>query len=396
MKIRGSFTNTKKYKLTIKVFFGVMALLSCGGAVVSIYAATDIWVKGTLVVCGFVFTGVLVYAMRLLDIVITFDDYGITEGYEGRSSTKYLPYNAIRGYKSTKTTLSFLPNSSSNTKIDIPGSLTGFEKIKHFAATHFTDLDNEEANAGFEEEVKKKGRDEAASSLRKARVYVKAGNIVTVILAGLVALYRNDWPIVVYLLALCPVYACYLLYTFRYLVTIDKLNEQQKVPSIFFMFLIPMLLFLVSAYDKTEILSYNLLWKYCLIGLVFLGSLFIIARERSNPTLKQRLIEYPMIFLCLLGVLWGLICFMNVHYDYKPLFVCHAKVIDKSIRKGKTTDYQVHFQACGPITEASTAKVTKIVYDEATIGGYVQVELHVGALMVQYYTVSSILLEEGK
>ena len=108
----------------------------------------------------------------------------------------------------------------------------------------------------------------------------------------------------------------------------------------------------------------------------------ILSSARKNPAFAMAMI-LMVIFSCAYG--WGLAAAADSVPDKSPPAKYTATVVNKHLTSGRSTTYYLDLSPWGPLQGANDVSVPHSTYQSAAIGDSVCLQLHAGALHVQWY-----------
>jgi hypothetical protein len=182
-------------------------------------------------------------------------------------------------------------------------------------------------------------------------------------------------------LAVLPLAALALLASGRGRYAFDARRTEPR-PSLAFAVLGPGLVLGLRAILDVHVLDVAPLLAGAAIGaIVFAAALAAVApdfrRIWAVALLTPLLAFYP----------WGAFSLANAVLDRAAPEVFRAAVRGKHVSTGKTTSYELRLGPWGPVTEAKTVEVARVVYDRVATGDSVCVLLRPGALGARWFVV---------
>ncbi|OCX54065.1 hypothetical protein BEL04_07265 [Mucilaginibacter sp. PPCGB 2223] len=372
----------------LKVFCGFFALLMIGGAVFGIVQSRgeDVaWIMAIfLVPIGvFIFTSVAQRRIVITDTTLT--NTNIFKTIE-------LQIADIKGVRFNQKTVVIESLSGKKISIGSCGDYADGSELKDWLLANFTDLNADEGatelnavlndiSLGYTVEDRKAKLDRAKYI---AIGYSIGGGIIGALGFISLATSGGDAPFILVAL-IYPLLGALVIATSNGLIRIIT-----KKASPYYHIIIgiefPAIMLMAVGLSRGNILQYDNFVLFATIVLLAFMLLFYFADHASNNTDIKGKIIILLIFGAMYGA--GAVASVNDVFDRSEVQQYSATVLDKYVRHGKSTSYNLQISGWGQQLKVRTVSVSRTLYNQKSIGESVSVYLHKGFLSIPWYTVS--------
>ena len=180
-------------------------------------------------------------------------------------------------------------------------------------------------------------------------------------------------------LALAPFAVLYLLNSEPLLYALGKPKKDPRADTIF-AFLASAIGFMMVGVNVNFVSFTPLLTWMALVLVVLCGAFFAMGQKGPRA-------QTAMLLVLIFGVMYsfGLIAVADTQLDNDTPTNYQAQVLDKHVKKGKSTNYYLDLAPWGPFTATKSLNVPYSVYESAGPGDTVCIVLHPGALHAAWY-----------
>jgi hypothetical protein len=166
------------------------------------------------------------------------------------------------------------------------------------------------------------------------------------------------------------------------------IRSRKQVPEldVTAVFLLPQLILSIRNLGETEVTLIG--WRESLALAILFGAILTFAAWKTVGAPRG---QGLWVFLLLLSIGHGYatVKTADVLLDRAQPAVYRTVVVGKRVSQGKTTSYWLHLAPWGPRKAGDRVEVSKGFHDARALGDTVCVDLHQGALMIPWYSVSS-------
>lgn len=376
---------TFKVSVGMKVFYFILGIAAIVFSLflltVSTTAPAAIMILPILVFFGGVLT-ILTQVRR--QIIVSTDS--ITK--IGVFKTTEIALQDIKGVRVGDKAIAIELNLIPATKINIGNysDYSGSEELTKYLLTNFVDLNDvdyqtelknilSDTDLGLTEEDRK-------AKLKKAQYLAWSYNGGAGICFALGLFWNN--PVSMIILLIYPLLALPIILTSKRLI---RMLPKYKSPyyTVFVGVMFPVIISIIIATQKYDILYFKSLWVYIISVIVVLGAAFYLA-DKDNVIVP---VSGRIFATCMLSVLYGFGGIMNINcaFDKSAEQVYRAEVLDHNISHGKSTTYYLMLGPWGPQANTDQVAVSSSRYYRTNIGSKVTVHLKKGLLNAPWFTI---------
>lgn len=337
--------------------------------------------------------------------MITFLVLGIIDAYKGRLiieddkiiaigvfSNRELAFNEIKGYTVNDKYIFVEPNTEDKKRIKISNYTGGYSEILLWLSQNFTDLDVQQAIAKeqeiLEEDTVRGWSDEMREEkLAQAIKISKIINTAAVITVIWIFLYPKPYQISMLAAIIVPIAALVAVKVTKGLVRIDELKGS-AYPNVIYAFFLPGCGIMLRAILDYDIFKYTNVWQLTLF--ITIAFLLLLLYKQKEITFKRKMdyVTVACLALFTFAYSFGAVIHLNCFYDNSAPHNFKAKVLEKTISKGKSTTYYVKLSTWGPQNKAESTSVSWSLYNRVNVGDEMNVSFKKGKLDIPWYEVT--------
>jgi hypothetical protein len=226
--------------------------------------------------------------------------------------------------------------------------------------------------------------DERRNALASSKRIQRFATIATFGLCAWAWLYPVPYRVVVSFLVLVPIIAILAALRSNGLYRLDE-QRNDAHPNLAIPFIFPGLILALRAISDFELLS----WQRLVLFALAIGLVLTLLAAIADPFTRKKPITIVALLFCMFMYGIGSSLEANALFDPHPATSFSPAVIGRSVTHGKRTEYYLQVEGWGPHTGTNRVQVHRSVYDAATIGNPICIELKAGALSIPWYIVET-------
>jgi hypothetical protein len=307
--------------------------------------------------------------------------------YQSLLLRRSINFDDVLGYRTDDNYIRVEPKARHAKDIKLSRYTQNADEIIEFLQTRFEALDHSDA---MKEEADILSSNEYGTTeesrlarLRQARTVARVVNTIGIGICVWLFFKPVPYDVALYSGVAFPFLVLGVLMNFRGLIKVDD-KKDSKYPSVTYGLVLTCCGLVIRVLDF-ELVDYVQLWLYSIIP--FLGML-LLCRMAIGKIVLRKFLDYLSIF-CLAAILMFYsvsgYAVLNCLPDQSKPTDHTAKILEKTVSKGKTTSYYILLTPWGPRSEAKKVSITRSEYDRAEVGEEVQIFLKDGLLNIPWF-----------
>jgi hypothetical protein len=304
---------------------------------------------------------------------------------------KDIPISDIKGYSIGKRTITIqpLPPSDKNIIINNYNYLHNNGELVAWLKTNLTDLDASGLQAAQGDILQNPAYGateyDRQENLKKARKIALAYWISSVVIGFGSIFIENNYASTVLGLGF-PLVGILLMVSGKGIIKFVSNGKATSHQAIFLGFPLPPFMMLLKSLDDFSLFNGDNLWfPAVMIALIMTALLYVTGINRSMSSFKLQIT-----LMVIISLLYGFAAArqINAVFDSSQPQVFQAKVIKHRESSGRSTTYYLTLSPWGPQTDAEETEVKYGTYNDARVGGMVNVSLKKGLFNAPWFTVT--------
>ncbi|HMG88983.1 MAG TPA: hypothetical protein VK589_02950 [Chryseolinea sp.] len=298
-----------------------------------------------------------------------------------------IDFDDVRGYRIDDNYIRVEPKGRLSKEIKLSKYTQDAGEIMEFLRTHFEALDHTDAakeqadilsnnEYGITEESR-------LSRLKQAKIVARVVNATGIGICLWLFLKPVPYDMALYSGVAFPFLVLGVLMHFRGLIKLDE-KKGSKYPSVTYGYILACCGLVIRVLDF-ELVDYLNLWIYSIIPAL---GMLLLFRMAVGKVVLEKFLDYVSIFSLAAILVFYSVCgytVLNCLPDQSKPAHFTAKVLEKTVSKGKTTTYYILLTPWGPRTESKKVSITRSEYDRAEVGEEVQIFLKSGLLNLPWF-----------
>lgn len=304
--------------------------------------------------------------------------------------TRTLAFDDIKGFRIGKNYLHFIPKNEKDKKLKISVYIGRYAELLNWASRRFPDLDAE----GPEEEQEilnneELGRtwEEREEKLKRAKKISKFLNIAAWVVGISTFFYPRYYQAQVLLCSLIPILGILLYRNSKGLIRLNE-KENSYLPGVAIAIMVPSCILALRAMLDYSVLDYSNFWLPASFVVIVLAFLIFTGSPQKLNLKKADTLGLIFVFVLLAGFYpYGFVVATNAAFDESEPVYYKARILGKSVSKGKTTTYYFELSEWGPQKEVEEVSVSSDIYNTKEVGDSAVIYFNNGVYKLPYYFV---------
>ncbi|GAA4319519.1 hypothetical protein GCM10023149_18260 [Mucilaginibacter gynuensis] len=300
---------------------------------------------------------------------------------------KEIHFDDVKGFNKDNKNI-YIRSKSSSRKIIISENTGKVKALKEWLSQNFINLDvveyEQERQAILSNTDYGYSDEDRISKLEQAKTLARFINIAGIVIALWIGFYTKPYLLAIVIGIVFPLIPLVAIKTSNGLIKFDS-KKNSAHPSLLIAFLAPTIALVFRCIFDFDILLYqNLL---LISGGVFIA--LIVALLMGAPFFDFKGEKAGLIVGIILIYVYSFVttALINTTFDKSAPEYYHAKVLDKSVHRGKSTTYHLQLAPWGPNHESKDETVSQDMYNSVDVDEDVNVELKKGLLDAPWYVV---------